>query len=391
MDAKHSRRPSRSKALSRRLRVAVAGLRFGADFVPIYLHHPDVEYVGIVEPERDKLDGVGNRFGVARRHTDLNEAIHSGAYDAVHLVTPIPLHVPQSLAALQAGLHCACAVPMAASLTDMRKIVTAQRKSRLNYMMMETAVYTRPFLYARDLVTSGQLGRIQLLRGSHYQDMEGWPTYWMGLPPMHYATHAVAPGFALANTHAKSVCCLGSGAMRKSLHRTYGNPFPVETALFELEKSPLAMEVTRSLFQTARGYAESFAVYGEKMTFEWPQLENEAPVVFALGKADSQRRGAPVRSERIQPPDRQDLLPPEIRRFTVRGSYNPCGPEKPFEVGGGHHGSHPHLVHEFVRSIVEGRKPRIDAVTAAQWTAAGICAHQSAMHGGRAVNVPSFE
>lgn len=52
--------------------------------------------------------------------------------------------------------------------------------------------------------------------------------------------------------------------------------------------------------------------------------------------------------------------------------------------------THPHWVHKFVRSIVEGRSPAIDAVTAAQGTAAGICAHTSALCGGEAVEVPSF-
>ena len=42
-------------------------------------------------------------------------------------------------------------------------------------------------------------------------------------------------------------------------------------------------------------------------------------------------------------------------------------------------------------SIAEGRKPWIDAVTAANWTAAGICAHESAMQGGAEITVPSFE
>ncbi|WP_330620836.1 hypothetical protein [Blautia pseudococcoides] len=28
-----------------------------------------------------------------------------------------------------------------------------------------------------------------------------------------------------------------------------------------------------------------------------------------------------------------------------------------FKQGGGHGGSHPHLVHEFIRSIIEERKP----------------------------------
>jgi len=42
-------------------------------------------------------------------------------------------------------------------------------------------------------------------------------------------------------------------------------------------------------------------------------------------------------------------------------------------------------------SIVEERKPWIDAVTAATWTAPGICAHESAMKNGEAVTIPSFE
>ena len=49
------------------------------------------------------------------------------------------------------------------------------------------------------------------------------------------------------------------------------------------------------------------------------------------------------------------------------------------------------MVHEFVRSIVERLQPWIDAITAANWTAAGICAHESAMAGGREVLVSKFD
>jgi hypothetical protein len=79
-----------------------------------------------------------------------------------------------------------------------------------------------------------------------------------------------------------------------------------------------------------------------------------------------------------------------VGRFTRRFVYNRDERHLSFEQGGGHHGSHPHLVHEFVRSIVERRSPAIDAVTAANWTAAGICAHASAMADGAAVPVPQF-
>ena len=61
-----------------------------------------------------------------------------------------------------------------------------------------------------------------------------------------------------------------------------------------------------------------------------------------------------------------------------------------FLQGGGHGGSHPHLVHEFVSSIVECRKPSIDEIKSADWTAAGICAHESAMKDGERVDIPTF-
>jgi hypothetical protein len=43
----------------------------------------------------------------------------------------------------------------------------------------------------------GELGKLQFLQASHQQDMDGWPGYWPGLPPMHYATHCVGPVLAL--------------------------------------------------------------------------------------------------------------------------------------------------------------------------------------------------
>ena len=124
----------------------------------------------------------------------------------------------------------------------------------------------------------------------------------------------------------------------------------------------------------SRAYTEAFSVYGDAGGFEWQQLEHEDPLLFTLEPTDPTRRGRAVTSTRITVPDRGDLLPSEIARFTA----------------GGHGGSHPHLVHEFVRAIVEGRPSAIDAVTAADWTAPGICAHESALQNGAAVTVPDW-
>jgi predicted dehydrogenase len=371
-----------------KVRVAVVGMGFGAEFVPIYMDHPDVASVAVCDSDPKRLRSVAERFGVAQLFSDVKDVIASSEIDAVHLVTGIPDHAPQSLAVLGSGKHCACTVPMATRLEDLRAIVAAARKAHRIYTMMETAVYTRQFLHARDLRETGAFGRIQFLRGAHYQDMEGWPAYWAGLPPMWYATHAVSPLLAIAGTRATRVRCLGSGVMREDLRKRYGNPFPVETAIFETEEPSLSAEVTRSLFHCARPYMESFVIYGENACYEW-QMEQEPPLLWTTAGVDP-GIARTLKEDRPEPPDRADLLPTPIRRYTRRFVYESGATHLSFQQGGGHHGSHPHLVHEFVRSMIEGRQPWIDAATAANWTAAGICAHSSAMRKGREVIVPDF-
>jgi len=373
----------------RKICIAVVGLGFGAEFVPIYLDHPNVVSVALCDSDPDRLRAIGGRFGAARQFSGLEQVLRADDIDAVHLVSGIPDHASHTIAVLESGKHCACTVPMATSIDDLRSIVAAQHRAGKNYMMMETAVYTRQFLYAEELKARGEFGRIQFLRGAHYQDMEQWPPYWAGLPPMWYATHAIGPLLAIAGARAAKVYCLGSGQMRDGLRRQYGNAFPIETALFELTPPGLCAEVTRTLFHCARPYMESFTVYGENACYEW-QMEDEVPRLFRMSPVvDGSTRTESA--EQPEPPDRADRLPPSIRRYTRQFVFGEDANHLSFEQGGGHHGSHPHLVHEFVQSIVESRAPRIDAATAADWTAAGICAHQSAMLGGEAVTVPSFD
>jgi len=359
----------------RKLNIAIVGLGFGSRFVDIYRQHRDVGNVTLCDRRQSRLAEQAAAFGIEHLAQDLNAVLDNPAIDAVHLATGIPDHARQSIRVLEAGKHCACAVPMATSLDAIGAIIAAARKSGKNYMMMETQVYSREFLHVRELMRRGEFGRLQFLRGAHYQDMENWQPYWAGLPPMWYTTHVVAPLLMLAGTRASRVHCLGSGHLRAELRKPYGNPFPIETALFTLDgDEPLAMEVSRALFHSARGYTEAFNVYGEDAAFEWQQLEEERPVLFRqskLGEFPGARRSE---AERLDIPGFAHLLPAEIAGFAA----------------GDHGGSYPHLVHEFVRSIVEERKPAIDELTAADWTAPGICAHYSALQSGAGVEIPRF-
>lgn len=375
----------------KKINVALVGLGFGGAFAEIYKEHPMVGELAVFDTDKALEKTFREKLGIKKEYASLEDILKDPAIDAVHLVTPIPLHEEQSVAVLEAGKHCACTVPMATSLEGIRKITEAKRKSGKTYMMMETTLYTYQFFYVKQLLESGELGKIQFLRGSHYQDMANWPEYWLGLPPMHYGTHAIAPMRVLGGSRLNRVVCFGSGTMDKSLTERYGNPYPVESALFSFENG-LKAEATRSLFETARAYQEGLFVYGSKKSFEWGFEDGDAPYVTELIPNPRGERGGITNVKQITLPNPYQGLPEEIQRFTVGGNYDPLNPQKTLETGagGGHHGSHPHLVHEFLMSIAENRKPAVDEELGGNITAAGVCAHLSAMEGGASMEIPQF-
>lgn len=366
--------------MNKKIKVAVVGLGFGAEFIPLYQKHPDSECFAICQRNEDHLNAVGDQFGVEKRFTKFEDLLKIDEIDAIHIVTPIADHAWMTIASLNAGKHTACTVPMAISKEDCLNIAEARKKVAKVYMMMETAIFTREFLYAKELVESGKLGKIQFLRGSHQQNMSlpGWPDYWYGFPPMFYATHAVSPLLALAKKKVESVVCQGSGTIRKEYSEKYNSPFAIETAQLKLQNSDLVCEVTRSLFDTIRQYRESFDVYGTKLSFEWEQLAGEKPIIYS-GYEDAKR---------VEVPDFGHLLPKEIAPYTINGVYDEEHEHTSFIQGAGHGGSHPHLVHEFITAIFGKRESIADANIAANWTMAGICAHESALEKGEKIEIP---
>ncbi len=367
------------------IRVAIIGLGFGAEFIPIYQAYPGAEVSAICRRSKKDLDECGDRWKIAKRYTEFAQVLADPEIDAVHINSPIQDHAWQSIAALEAGKHVACTVPMATTIEECGKIVAAQRKAGKVYMMMETVVYSREYLFVKDLYDKGELGKIQFLRGSHQQDMAGWPGYWEGLPPMYYATHCVSPCLALLGKHAEHVTCHGSGRIDEKLIPKYNSPFAIETATFKIKDTDVCAEVTRSLFDTARQYRESFDAYGSKKSFEWQQVEGEEPVIHTIGLPEPEIPG------RVPVPDFAHLLPEPIRRFTTKGVYDAEDEQHlSFTQGGGHGGSHPHLVHAWL-SAIKGQRPALpDAETSANWTMVGICAHESALKGGEKVAIPRF-
>jgi len=363
--------------------VAMVGLGFGSEFIPIYQSHPNANVSAICRRNEAELNKVGDQFGIGKRYTKYEEVLSDPTIDFVHINSPIPDHAWMSIQALKAGKHVMCTVPMATTIEECDQLCDVVAQTGLKYMMAETVVYSREFLFLKDLYKKGELGKIQYLAASHPQDMDGWPDYWEKMIPMHYATHVVSPCLGLLDGRAEYVSCFGSGTVREDIQKKSGNKFAVESCHIQIKDSDVACHIWRFLYDTARQYRESFDVYGTKKSFEWTLVEHEPHILHTAKKPE------PEIPEKITVPDFAHLLPEPIRKFTMPSEIHDSE-HLSFIQGGGHGGSHPHLVHEFVSSLIEDRDPWPNAVQSANWTCVGICAHESALKGGQIVQLPAF-
>ena len=179
--------------------VAIIGLGFGAEFIPIYQRHPQANMYAICQRNREKLNA-------GRRRVQDRQALHALRGRAGRSRTSIsststrrsPTTPRRSIAALKAGKHVMCTVPMATTVEECRQIVELVAEDRPEiHDGGDGRLRPRVSVRARSCIDKGELGKIQFLQASHQQDMDGWPNYWPGLPPMHYATHCVGPCLAL--------------------------------------------------------------------------------------------------------------------------------------------------------------------------------------------------
>src|SRR6185312_4729870 len=147
----------------KKVNVAIIGLGFGAEFIPIYQRHPHAKLHAICQRSPEKLKQIGDAFGIEKRYTRFEDVLADGEVDFVHINTPIPDHAPQSIAALKAGKHVMCTVPMATSIEDCETIVVLVKKTGLRYMMAQTVVYSSEELLHKEINEKGEQRKVKFL------------------------------------------------------------------------------------------------------------------------------------------------------------------------------------------------------------------------------------
>ena len=105
----------------------------GASFRAAFDAHPVTRIHAVCDIREEALAEAAERLGATESYTDYQEMIEQSEIDAVMIGTPMPLHVPQAIAALDRGLHVLSEVPAGVSIEECRELVQATRRSTALY------------------------------------------------------------------------------------------------------------------------------------------------------------------------------------------------------------------------------------------------------------------
>ena len=300
-------------------------------------------------------------------------------------------------------------------------------KTGLIYMMAETCYYYPDAIFCREKYKEGAFGKFTYAEAQYYHDIRemyhdfshsGGPNWKRvaGIPPMFYPTHSISEIFPAIGQHAVKVSCMGyrddfPDDIYGEKRNDFENPFSNETAIFRMSGGGVVRinEFRRVGINKPSTYITCF--YGEQGAYD--RIADK--FYFQTAPYIDRNGNTPQRTLT----DVSDLLLPTHYKKMRSGEIKIGVHNQPWSdlskvsvdviVGGadiqdktrlpksfredhptGHMNSHPYLIDDFCRAVVEEKLPPNNAWDAARYMVPGLVAHQSALKDGELLEVPDF-
>ncbi|MDK1374410.1 MULTISPECIES: Gfo/Idh/MocA family oxidoreductase [unclassified Sinorhizobium] len=141
--------------------VAIIGCGIGrSHIVEGYLPHPDkFQVTALCDLNVERLNEVGNEFGIEKRTTSFKELLADDSIDIIDICTPPGIHLEQVLDALASGKHVICEKPLTGSLKGVDRIMEAEKQARGVLMPIFQYRYGDGIEKAKRIIDSGIAGK----------------------------------------------------------------------------------------------------------------------------------------------------------------------------------------------------------------------------------------
>ncbi|MDQ3995097.1 MAG: Gfo/Idh/MocA family oxidoreductase [Actinomycetota bacterium] len=147
--------------------VGLAGLGYwGPNLARNFGDLPEADLRWLCDHSPEALTAHGARFPTARRTTRFADLLEDPELEAIVVATPVVTHAELAREALLAGKHVFVEKPMALGVDDAEELVAIAEERGLVLMPGHLLLYHPGVVKLKELVTSGQLGRVLYVYGN---------------------------------------------------------------------------------------------------------------------------------------------------------------------------------------------------------------------------------
>ncbi len=359
------------------LKVGVVGCAGrGGAFLNTFNIHPNTTLHALCDINEEGLKERGAEMGIDQLYTEYEQMLAQSGVDIVMVGTPMPLHAPMSVAALEHDIHVLSEVPAAVSVEEARALVQAANASEATYMMAENYTYMRPNVLVKALAHKGLFGEIYFGEGEYLHELKGlneitkWRRKWQtGINGCTYGTHSLGPVLQWTQDRVVSAMCAGSGHHYQDPRGDYYENEDSILMLCRMSKGGLVKIRVDMLSDRPHNMAY-YSLQGSAGVYEAARGLSDEPKIWLRELHGDTPEWHPLS-------ELEEEFMPEIWR-------NP--PEE--AVKAGHGGGDYFEIMDFVEAIVTGTPPPTDIHAAMDMTLPGLVSQQSILQGAAWLDVP---
>jgi predicted dehydrogenase len=173
------------QTMTEKIRIGSIGVgQIGKQHLENYSKIENADLVAIADINEAELNRVGDLFGIPNRYTDFRKMLARDDLDAVDVCLHNNLHMPVTVAALEAGKNVYCEKPMAGSYIDAEAMYNKAQETGLKLAIQSRLLFETQTRAARYVIDQGLLGTRYHARsygfrrrGRPYVDGYGTPTF----------------------------------------------------------------------------------------------------------------------------------------------------------------------------------------------------------------------
>ncbi|MCR5151398.1 MAG: Gfo/Idh/MocA family oxidoreductase [Clostridiales bacterium] len=361
------------------LRYGVIGCGRGAAVAACGFNNPNCRLIAACDHNKKVIDHCKEYFESLGKTdviylNDYDEMLKMDI-DAVIVATEAVYHVPIVEKAMNAGKHVLSEIPSITNVDEAYKLkkIVADHPDCI-YMAAENCCYWAFIQTWKTMRENGDFGDIVFAEAEYLHSIDPakfapdnypkghWRTY---NPAIKYCTHELGPLLYIMDDRCVSVSCMNADI-------EYNPYFPQKNAtsmaVFKTEKGAIIRLLVS--FGAYTSYDHNYRLSGTKGTIETDRREivDNAHSLASLSRIPgtfSQKIDIPVTSKYLDENGNSDAF--------------------------GHGGADSNMFADFVKCVIEGKKPELDVDFGIKMSLPGIIAALSAEQNGAAMEIPDIK